>query len=79
MNDGGAAFPIIEDVECDSGYRADCLHEGMSLRDWFAGQALAVIASWPSNRGGELPNTAIASFAYNLADAMLAAREAKSA
>jgi len=41
--------------------------EGMTLRDWFAGQALAVIgnSSCPSEH---------AFFAYELADAMLAER-----
>lgn len=46
--------------------------EGMTLRDWFAGQAL----SWPSN-GSICPEDA-ATFAYDYADAMLAARKALS-
>ena len=64
--DGGPAFPHT--------WRDD--HgEGMSLRDWFAGQALAGLSA---QFGGELSPSAFASFAYQLADAMLAAREAKS-
>jgi len=34
INDGGPAFPNL-------GYNADKNYNGMSLRDWFAGQALA--------------------------------------
>lgn len=56
-NDGGPAFPI-------QGY------SGMSLRDWFAGQALAAVQS-PDLRG-EASFTAEA--VYAIADAMLAAR-----
>ena len=35
-NDGGAAFPCVADTY---------LQEGMSLHDWFTGQALAGLAS----------------------------------
>lgn len=45
---------------------------GMTLRDWFAGQALAGIgAAW--SRDGASPED-LAEFSYDLADAMLAAR-----
>lgn len=55
--------------------------QGMSLRDWFAGQALAGITS-PERRGdgGALSSnhtTNIAKEAYALADAMMKAREAQ--
>lgn len=52
---------------------------GMSLRDWFAGQALAGLCA---NRGyinavswETAPNSILVSRAYALADAMLAARK----
>jgi len=46
---------------------------GMSLRDWFAGQALSGLLS--SFRGGEAPPPATcAEIAYWLADAMIAER-----
>ena len=61
--DGGAAFPIYPDQ--------DFLGlQGMSLRDWFAGQALAGLATddqWTST-------PALARHCYGIADAMLAAR-----
>ena len=38
MNDGGPAFPIpLHSNTCP----CRCGNEGMTLRDWFAGQALA--------------------------------------
>lgn len=66
--DGGPAFPV--DIE---GWGAEY---GMSLRDWFAGQALG----WRARKGVQvgLADT-LAADAYTLADAMLKAREATDA
>lgn len=76
--DGGPAFPVrtivsyvndpdgsIKPVYSDS--------NGMSLRDWFAGQALAGII-----RNGILEDfePEVAARAYRFADAMLAERDA---
>jgi hypothetical protein len=72
QNDGGSAFP-----------RALGIHTGMSLRDWFAGQALAGLGSWaPSDPsasfGGPGDRASVmarkAEWAYAQADAMLQAR-----
>ena len=68
QNDGGQAFPMHE--------RDDALR-GMSLRDWFAGQALSGILSSSGCqlfREAEIPLIEIAEYANRLADAMLAAR-----
>ena len=70
INDGGPAFPQID----NTGQNGD----GMSLRDWFAGQALqAIIAKMPEARFAADPasyeKAAMAAFYY--ADAMLAARK----
>jgi hypothetical protein len=46
---------------------------GMTLRDWFAGQYLTAIAVTLANCGCDKDLTASA--CYDLADAMLAARE----
>ena len=47
-------------------------HQGMNLRDWFAGQALArLYASGPHSCDGK----GLASEAYAAADATLSARE----
>jgi hypothetical protein len=63
INDGGPAFPF-------KGYAGETY--GMTLRDWFAGQALAgmLIGEWLSDKG-------VATLAYEYADAMLRAREVK--
>lgn len=64
--DGGAAFPMLGNV----GHNSDWMIEhGMSLRDWFAGQALQRLIGY-----GDPDNTAWE--AYRHADAMLAARAA---
>jgi hypothetical protein len=60
--DGGPAFP---------GETTKPGETGLTLRDWFAGQALAASdwANWKTQ-----DNALIARDAYRLADAMLAAR-----
>lgn len=92
INDGGPAFPCgpsgmsisYDDGRTEHQYPGS---PGMSLRDWFAGQALQGIlaggSGWNSvsaevmrNEGiwGDVSTTEIA---YRFADAMIAAREAK--
>lgn len=61
---GGAAFPLHPGVNPD--WQASA---GMSLRDWFAGQAMSHIAA-----KGYDPKTT-AEWAYSQADAMLAERD----
>ena len=79
-NDGGLAFP--HPALADKTFRPSCDMGGMSLRDWYAGQALAGIMGpnyeWftASTETGSRVHEA-ASFAYSLADAMIAARAAK--
>ncbi len=65
-SDGGPAFP--HDVNDGPHTRR---FYGMSLRDWFAGQALSSFI--PSQNQADVPLTVVA--AYHLADAMLAQRE----
>lgn len=61
---GGPAFPTNEMDWQD----------GMTLRDWFAGQALANPRTFPDERDFGTP-AEIAQQAYAVADAMLAERE----
>jgi hypothetical protein len=72
---GGPAFPR---AMCDAGDPhgiVDPGAEGMRLRDWFAGQALAgLIASNTYSNGADGFEAFIADKALNIADAMLAAR-----
>jgi hypothetical protein len=72
INDGGPAFPVPEENRLSDGTYCN---EGMTLRDWFAGQALAGLLG-NSNYGP--PNSKEdANMAYLIADAMLKAREVK--
>ncbi len=69
INDGGQAFP--RSAAFSNAERTACTEQdGMTLRDWFAGQALAGMLanpdSWTGDRGV---------MAYRYADAMLRARE----
>ena len=50
---------------------------GMTMRDWFAGQALSTLIHLHENRDGEWGESEVATSAYDMADAMLAAREMK--
>jgi hypothetical protein len=73
-SDGGPAFPCPDDYNQDGTpiYGPRNL-QGMTLRDWFAGQALAGLLG-NSNYGP--PNSKEdANMAYLIADAMLKARE----
>jgi hypothetical protein len=75
INDGGTAFPCL----CDGTDHAGNLITGpfpcMTLRDWFAGQALHLFY-WqrPEVRDGESGQDALSRMAYLVADAMIAAR-----
>jgi hypothetical protein len=63
IDDGGAAFPHVPvNTETPSKYR------GMSLRDYFAGQALAGLATTYGARTA-------AELAYEMADAALVERK----
>jgi hypothetical protein len=76
-NGGGPAFPSIEAVE-DLGNLCQRVvgTTGMSLRDWFAGQALAgFLASYAVPEVPMPEPGATAEKAYEYADAMLAAGE----
>lgn len=72
--DGGPAFPpseaythALEHADVSSAR----LMQGMSLRDWFAGQALAGLLSL---NGPDFHDPLFACVAYQIADAMLRAR-----
>lgn len=67
IDDGGPAFPL----PAHSGANGEQSHPiyGMSLRDWFAGQALE-----KASKGNSKTAQDIAKRAYYIADAMLAER-----
>ena len=63
-NDGGPAFPrTLLLSEC----------RGMSLRDWYAGQALRSLSNWSDSKNNA--QEAVAKACYDYADAMLKERE----
>ena len=69
INNGGPAFPLAEPGNCVSA------SEGMSLRDYFAAKAMqGLIAQSCGTALGSDPIHG-AQYAYQMADAMLAARE----
>lgn len=67
-DDGGPAFPRSV-VTQDS--------KGVSLRDWFAGQALVGLVAYNGTNGLESNEYGPGILAYKLADAMLRARAGK--
>ncbi len=69
IKNGGSAFPLLQPT--DPNFRR--VETGMSLRDWFAGQALIGLASNPAATRIK-NNEEAAAAAYLVADAMLAAR-----
>lgn len=73
IEDGGPAFPsVLYKQEPTENWASD----GMSKRDWFAGQALPTIIALigiPEDGPDDLWNSAMAAQAYAIADAMLAA------
>ena len=79
IDDGGPAFPhgeIVQDMLDEKGRfvgnRVLQASAGMTLRDWFAGQALAGILS---EGGSPASYNEDAENAYSAADAMIAARK----
>ena len=84
-DDGGPAFPRPASVNrengtLDDGDEMEHAQDGPSLRDWFAGQALAGIVGTLTGQdvmllgGAGATAATTAAFAYHLADAMLKAR-----
>ena len=75
-NDGGPAFPL-NNFTYPNG-QTEIGFNGMTLRDWFAGQALNgyVAYSHPDSICGTFVEET-AALAYQYADAMLKARKAK--
>lgn len=72
-NDGGPAFPVnLEPHECIT-VDSKPLH-GMTLRDWFAGQALPALIA--KNSDDRWTAEEVAQAFHHYAGAMLAAREA---
>jgi len=79
ITNGGPAFPYgTRRYDGGNHYVGTEYAQGMSLRDWFAGQALAGLMAHPKcgmvGPGFEDRNNCAAREAYALADALLAER-----
>lgn len=72
-NDGGPAFPHKRYVGLNNDGPMFNFEPGMSLRDWFAGQALAGLISTSHERA--VSDLDWPARAYQVADAMLSARK----
>ena len=76
IDDGGPAFPTLEQKtsykHSEQGVDYMSLEGGMSLRDWFAGQALAGLAAIFHGTPSLADEAALR--AYQTADAMIRAR-----
>jgi hypothetical protein len=74
--DGGPAFPVPNTVAWNQ--KNNTAVTGMTLRDYFAGQALLAIAANTLDESPyyeAMPASTVACMAYELADAMLATSE----
>lgn len=76
--DGGPAFPGTEKAGTGEHFQS---HNGMALRDWFAGMALqGILASEPYEtdyqfeKSGSFVKDDLAAKVYRMADAMIATR-----
>lgn len=71
-DDGGPAFPVTPDNCPTTTGMIERPSTGMTLRDWFAGQALAGLMAYPHSNDTWAD---AAKRAWIMADAMLAARK----
>jgi hypothetical protein len=68
-----AAFPFREIGLREAGIAVQHFSAGMTLRDWFAGQAVSGFAA-SAFSFGDWDEAVLARLSYQLADAMLSAR-----
>ena len=78
INDGGPAFPMTgSTANWDAEKGQYVAQYGMTLRDWFAGQALAGLCASTSH--DDAPSKKLlADYAWQQSDAMLASRKGAS-
>ena len=77
QDNGGPAFPSMHSIDGNWSTKPDPDFTGMSLRDWFAGQALAGMVAFSGTAGAAYGPYEIAGRSYEVADAMLAERAKK--
>lgn len=84
IDEGGPAFPtaypipkveVLYDGKLIEPESPPCMIvPGMSLRDYFAGQALTALAP-PASHVVQYPNSELATWSYQIADAMIEERK----
>jgi hypothetical protein len=75
-NDGGPAFPLNMEPCRAQHYDAQGYQvHGMSLRQWYAGQAMSGLVAARLSNGGEVWWKDITAEAFEIADAMIAESE----
>ena len=74
-NDGGPAFPHGIEDGTQTGAMLTGYQDGISLRDWLAGQALAGLCAFSGSYGLGNGPVDLAIRAREIADAMLRVRE----
>jgi hypothetical protein len=72
-DDGGAAFPFASEYHPSGIFQYGS--NGMTLRDYFAGQALSGLVCPPGNTSGCYSPPHAADVAYQYADAVITARK----
>lgn len=81
ISDTLSAFPYGQISEATGQPINGCFSPGMTLRDWFAGQALPIAAKaeheFPCGADHEPTYSGIADRCYLMADAMIKARNSK--
>jgi len=80
IHDGGPAFPCLPPDPNPAAYSQFPSSIGMTLRDWFAGQAMQGMLSNPANYGSShewRDDATVAEQAYEIADDMIKARKEK--
>ena len=85
IDDGGPAFPHMGKIERHNPVTGQTILSpimtgGMTLRDWFAGQAMQAMLSNPANYGSNhewRDDATVSEQAYEIADDMIKARKEK--
>jgi hypothetical protein len=73
IDNGGPAFPLNHEIPHPKGLRYDVHWDGMTLRDWFAGQALiGLLGTYTTDL---VAWEKVSARAYGIADAMIEARK----
>jgi len=77
INDGGPAFPHKRQIRCNGEVIDYVMESGISIRDYFAAAALQGLIASRGSMSTRFLAEDDASYVYEIADAMLKAREDK--